>query len=428
MAVTEPQVFLAEPPRARLTLGSLAAVCVGNALEFYDFLTFSFFAVQIGDSLFPAGQGSLLKSLATFGVGFLTRPLGGLLIGAYGDHAGRRPAMLLSFGLMGVGIVGLALTPSYASIGMAAPVLAIAFRLLQGFALGGEVGPSSAFMLEAAPEQRRGLAMSLQYATQQVAILSAGVTALILAAAMPPELFETWGWRVAFLIGAAIVPFGLVLRSRLGETYSREENVPTASRRFPVRVAVLGVAMLMAGTIGTYVIGYMATWAQDSLHLAPRLAFGATIAQGLAGISAALLAGVLSDRFGRRAVMLPCGVLFVLLLLPCYLGMAAYGTAAVLFAATALLNFFLSLAATPGFVAIGEALPKHLRSGALGTIYAVSISVFGGSTQFAVKGLINLTGSVLVPAWYAAVAMAIGLVAMALMHETAPAIIGRRTR
>ena len=153
-----------------LSLPQLAAVVAGNALEFYDFLIFGFFAVQIGTTFFPGKDptGSLLLTLATFGVGFLTRPLGGLVIGPLGDRIGRKPAMLFSFGLMGLSITGLALTPSYASIGIAAPILVVLFRLLQGFALGGEVGPATAFLLEAAPTEKRGLYVSFQLATQQM--------------------------------------------------------------------------------------------------------------------------------------------------------------------------------------------------------------------------------------------------------------------
>ena len=159
-----------------LTPGQIGAVAAGNALDFYDFLTFGFFATQIGKVFFPLQNesSSLLLSLATFGVGFLVRPLGGILIGRMGDRRGRKPAMLFSFGLMGFSIVGLALTPGYASIGIAAPVLVVLFRLLQGFALGGEVGPSSAFLMEAAAPSRRGLYVALQFSTQQLATLAAG--------------------------------------------------------------------------------------------------------------------------------------------------------------------------------------------------------------------------------------------------------------
>src|SRR5665213_1368936 len=146
-----------------LSLKQVAAVVAGNAIEFYDFVTYAFFATQIGHTFFPSDTPgvSLLASLATFGVGFLTRPLGALVIGRYGDRRGRKPAMLWSFGLMGVAVIGLPLTPSYASIGVLAPFLVVAFRLLQGFALGGEVGPSTAFMMESAPLHRRGLYISM---------------------------------------------------------------------------------------------------------------------------------------------------------------------------------------------------------------------------------------------------------------------------
>ncbi|HUB85219.1 MAG TPA: MFS transporter, partial [Rhizomicrobium sp.] len=162
---------------AGLPLRQVIAVSAGNALSFYDFVCYAFFAAQIGTTFFPSHDKttSLLASLATFGVGFFTRPLGAFVIGRMGDRLGRKPAMVLSFGLMGLGILGLALTPSYKAIGVAAPVLFILFRLIQGFALGGEVGPTTAYLIEAAPPLRRGLYVSLAYATQDLGVLCAGV-------------------------------------------------------------------------------------------------------------------------------------------------------------------------------------------------------------------------------------------------------------
>ena len=159
-----------------LPLRQIGAVVVGNALEFYDFLTFAYFAVYIGQAFFPAHNptSSLLMSLGTFGAGFVTRPIGALVIGAMGDRIGRKPAMMLSFAVMGFSILGLALTPPFARIGVAAPILVLVFRLIQGFALGGEVGPTTAYLIEAAPAGRRGLYGSLQYASQNVATLVAG--------------------------------------------------------------------------------------------------------------------------------------------------------------------------------------------------------------------------------------------------------------
>src|SRR5215475_15723951 len=173
-------------PAPRLAWRQAFAIAVGNGLEFYDFVTYAFFASQIGRTFFPSDTPglSLLSSLATFGVGFLTRPLGAIVIGRIGDRAGRKPAMLLSLGLIGVAVTGLALTPSYASIGTLAPVLVIFSRLLQGFALGGEVGPSTALLLEAAPPARRGLYVSLQATSADTATLIAGVVGVVLASTL----------------------------------------------------------------------------------------------------------------------------------------------------------------------------------------------------------------------------------------------------
>jgi MFS family permease len=185
---------------SRIAKRQIAAVVVGNALEFYDFLTYAFFAVHIGNAFFPSRNpsSSLLLSLATFGAGFLMRPVGGLVIGRMGDRVGRKPAMLLSFSCMGIAMSGLALTPSYASIGITAPILVIAFRLLQGFALGGEVGPTTAYLMESAPVGRRGLYASLQYSTQGLAVMTAGLIGVLLARVLDPEALDVWGWRVAF--------------------------------------------------------------------------------------------------------------------------------------------------------------------------------------------------------------------------------------
>ena len=181
-----------KPALSRKQIGAVAA---GNALEFYDFLTYSFFAVQIGQALFPgqSDETKLLFSLATFGVGFVTRPLGGFIIGRFADRRGRKPAMILTFSLMGAAIVGLALTPPYALIGMAAPVLAVLFRMLQGFALGGEVGPNTAFLVEAAPPNRRAFYVSLQFATQNFSILIAGSVGLLLSSTLSPAALVDWG-------------------------------------------------------------------------------------------------------------------------------------------------------------------------------------------------------------------------------------------
>jgi len=416
-------------PGTPVGLGKVVAVGMGNALEFYDFLTFSFFSTQIGHSFFPnaTGKHGLLYALATFGVGFAMRPLGGILIGRYGDRAGRKPAMLLSFTLMGVAILGVALTPSYTQIGAAAPVLLVLFRLVQGFALGGEVGPSTAYLIEAAPKHQRGLYVSIQYATQDCAPLVAGVVGFVLSLLLTAQQLDTWGWRLAFLFGAAIVPFGLWMRGALPETapptmLSPESNSEAkAALKVPARLIVLGVLMLGSGTISGYILTYLTTYAQDSLKMSARLAFAATIVFGLAEVCADLASGQLSDRFGRRPMMLVPLLILTVFVVPLFMLMNQTTSVGIAIGAMAVVSMLSALNTTPMLVSITESLPRGVRSGVLATMYACTISVFGGTTQFIVKWLTDLTGSPLAPAWYMTGALLFGGTAAYLMRETAPA-------
>src|ERR1700733_7347395 len=217
---------LSEAKDEGLTFGAVLGATIGNMLEFYDFVTYSFFATQIGHAFFPAKSefASLLLSLATFGAGFVTRPIGAIIIGSYSDRAGRRPAMILSFAMMGIAILVLAVTPSYDTIGVAAPIVVILARLTQGFSLGGEVGPTTAYLMEAAPAARRGLVVSLQPVSQQIAATAGALVGEILSLTMASDTLDTYGWRIAFLLGAATLPFGLWLRGNLPETLHRPET------------------------------------------------------------------------------------------------------------------------------------------------------------------------------------------------------------
>ena len=202
----------------------VVAAVLGNALEFYDFAAYAFFAVYIGQAFFPASTevASLLLSLGAFGVGYIFRPLGGVLIGAFADRAGRRPAMLLTIVLITAGTMGLALTPSYKSIGLAAPVIVVLCRLVQGFAIGGEVGPASAFLIEIAPANRRGLYGSWQLASQGLAALAAGAIGLALSLVLEKADLAAWGWRVPFLL--CLLPWPDRARSRDRSRYFRRSQ------------------------------------------------------------------------------------------------------------------------------------------------------------------------------------------------------------
>jgi MHS family citrate/tricarballylate:H+ symporter-like MFS transporter len=426
---------MAAAARPSLSKSQVAAVSAGNALEFYDFLTYTFFAVQIGEALFPgSGDARLLLSLATFGVGFVTRPLGGLIIGRIADRRGRKPAMILSFSMMGIAIVGMALTPSYAMIGMAAPVIAVLFRMLQGFALGGEVGPNTAFLVEAAPPDKRGFYVSLQFATQNFSILIAGSVGLLLSSTLSAPALVSWGWRAAFLFGALIVPFTIAIRRKLSETLvlDEEDTRSGVGMRGMAVIVVAGLLLLAGATIGTYTVDYITTFAQKSLGMGASIAFGSTVLLGVTMTGFNLISGRLSDRYGRKPVALFGWVSLFFLGIPAFLAMVHFRSALALYSMTILLGALMGILTPPSATLFTEALPKRVRAGALGTIYALSIAIFGGSAQFVEQLLINRTGSPIAPAFYMTAAIGIGMIGVIMLAETglrarpnqAPPLIG----
>jgi MHS family citrate/tricarballylate:H+ symporter-like MFS transporter len=415
----------ARPPLlARATL----AVTIGNMLEFYDFITYSFFAIQIGHTFFPTqGQfGSLMLSLATFGAGFITRPIGGIVIGSYSDRAGRRPAMILSFAMMGCAIIALALTPSYESIGIAAPIIAIVARMVQGFSLGGEVGPTTAYLMESAAPGRRGFAVSWQPASQQIAATAGALVGVVLSKLMTEADLTSYGWRIAFLLGAACLPFGLYLRATLPETVdlskvaSNKPGKRLSIMRDNARIIVLGLFILASGTIATYVTQYMTTYAENTLHVATDLAFATSVVSNGLGIAGALYGGWLADRFGRWPVMVWPQLATLLLTYPIFLWIVETKSAMSLLGGFGFLSLVGSLPYSAFYVALTEGLPQNIRGGAFATIYAVAIATFGGTAQLVVTWLLHVTGNALAPAWYMLLASAVGLAAMVMMRETAP--------
>ena len=406
----------------------IAAVAAGNALEFYDFLIFGFFAVQIGAVFFPVkdATNSLLLTLLIFGAGFLTRPLGGALIGPLGDRIGRKPAMLLSFGLMGFSVVGVALTPSYASIGVAAPVLLVLFRLVQGFAVGGEVGPSTAFLMEAAPADKRALYVSLQFAGQYAATLAFGIVGTLLANLLSPEDLTAWGWRIAMLLGAAVAPLALAIRRTLPETLAQTERAGPRPKltAAQIRLALLALMVLASGTIASYVLITINLFATTVLGLTPAQASGGAVIGGACGVIFSPIGGWFSDRFGRKPLMIVPFGLLCLVALPCFQAMAQTRTPLVLYLAAALMSSLLAMGLPAIMTQVGEGLPPRVRSGGIGIIYAVAIAVFGGTASFVVTWLTKVTGSPLAPAFYMSAALALGVCCMFALRETAPVKTG----
>jgi MFS family permease len=335
---------------------------------------------------------------------------------------------MLSFTLMGCAIVALALIPSYAQIGVAAPILAVIARMVQGFSLGGEVGPTTAYLLEAAPLKSRGLAVSWQGASQGIASAVGSLVGVGLSAVMAPAALDAYGWRIAFLLGALVLPFGLWIRRSLPETLHAPEPLLMAASqqtglslaRDNVRILGLALMVLAAGTIGTYVFNYTTTFAQHVLHMSPTVSFLAAALGSLAGVGAGLFGGWLSDRIGRRPVMIWPSLLHFALILPIYYWITEARSAVALLVGIVALSVLSSISTGAFYAAVTETLPKRIRGGAFAMVYAISIAVFGGSTQLVITWLIQVTGSPMAPAWYLVGAGAIGLSARWLIVESAP--------
>ena len=411
----------------------VVAAVLGNALEFYDFAAYAFFAVYIGQAFFPASTpfASLLLSLAAFGVGYVLRPLGGAVIGAFADRAGRRQAMLLTIVLITAGTMGLALTPSYQSIGMAAPVIVVLCRLVQGFAIGGEVGPASAFLIEIAPTNRRGLYGSWQLASQGLAALAAGAMGLALSLALEKADLAAWGWRVPFVLSLLLVPVGLYLRRAMPETLERP--APTAAAAAwgvalggQARLLVLAILIILGGTVSTYVGVYMTTYAIATLHLPPSIALAATVVGGLATAVFAVLGGWLSDLYGRRSIMLAPRLLTAVATVPSFLLLNAWPSTATLWLATVSLTALTAMSGAATLTAVPELLPPSVRAGGFGIAYGLGASLFGGTTQLVVTWLIGATGDPNAPAWYVTATTLVSIVAiLALPKQHDGATAGR---
>lgn len=413
------------PPLPGLTRGAIAALVAGNALEFYDFIVYAYFAVYIGRAFFPVGgeYGSLLASVATFGVGFFTRPLGAVLIGAMADRHGRKPAMLLSMSLITAGTLGIALTPGYESIGLAAPLIVVVCRLLQGLALGGEVGSATALLIEAAPASRRGLYASWQVASQGLAVLAGGLVGLVLSLALTPEQLASWGWRLPFALGLLLIPTVLRIRRSLPETFRR----PPAERGAPVvravlrehrRVLALGILISLSTAVISQIGNFMATYAMQMLALPPAAAQAGVLVGGAMTLPGALLGGWLSDRYGRRAVNLFPRLLLMAATLPLFMWLTREPGAAALMAVTALLGLFMAVFYAASMVTIVELMPMAVRSTGLSLVYAVSSSLFGGTAPFVITWWIAQTHDPLVPAYYATAATALGAWALLYLPES----------
>ena len=416
----------AAPTLSRTRL--IAACTIGNALEFYDFVIYSFFAGTIGALFFPSEDPTvqLLLSFATYGVGFFLRPLGGMVLGAYADRRGRKAATVLTLFLMALGTGMIGLAPTYAQVGFFGPLLVVTGRLIQGFSAGGEVGASTTLLAEYAPPAERGFFGSWQLASQGAAILVAAGLAWAINTLLSPAEVKEWGWRMPFLIGIFIVPIGLWLRRALKETHANEEHsdvaqmnsLSVALRRHWSKILV-GVALIIGGTASNAVIVlYMSTYAIRQLSMPPTTALFAGVAAGFITLLAAPIAGALSDRFGRRRIIALSYLLIALAIYPAFLLVNVSPTLPTLLAVVLGLGALNAGGGAPAIISLAEVFPAEVRATGMSLVYALGVALFGGFGQFIVTWLIAATGNPLAPAFYVMACCAATLTAVRFTPET----------
>lgn len=406
----------------------IAGTTIGNALEFFDFTVFTFLMLVIGPLFFPAasGYGQLLLTTATFGVGFLMRPVGGMLIGSYADRHGRRAAMTLTLWLMGLGCALIAVAPTYAQMGACGPVLMVLARLIQGFAAGGEVGASTTLLVEHAPPGKRGFYSSWQFGSQSLGVMLGALTVALLTAALSKEQMQAWGWRVPFVIGILTVPVGAYIRRNLEETL---EQPPRAAASHPQASAghqplrrvfaehkapvVKGILLVIGGMVCAQIIGfYMPAYANKELGLPATSTLSASVVLGAIGFLIAPLVGMLADRAGRKRVIFWSRAATVAALLPCFQWLVSAPSTARLMTVIALLAVLLALQTAPVITMLPELFPKSVRTTGMSVVYGLGISVFGGFAQFFVTWLLHVTGNPMAPAWYLMVTVTLSTVVL----------------
>jgi len=418
---------------------AIAAITLGNGLEFFDFTIYSFFATIIGKLYFPVeGQlAQLMLAVGTFGVGFIMRPVGGVVLGAYADRAGRKAAMSLTLWLMTLGSAIIAFAPTYAAIGVAAPALVIVARLIQGFALGGEIGASTSLLLEYGSDRTRGFYGSWQFVSQGLNTVVGSLLGVALAAMLSTHALESWGWRVPFVIGMAMGPVGVYIRRHLDETLtlpaagsssSSFSVVEASTVARPVReifsrhlgVITAGVVTTIGGTAANYIVlFYLSTYAIKILHLPMSLALWASWTAAFVTVICSPFAGALSDRVGRKRVLWVSRVLLILAVYPVFMVINAAPVVPVLLGVVAVLGVLVAFTAVPNIVMLPEMFPREIRATGMSVVYCLGVSIFGGFAQFFATWLIQLSGSTLAPAWYLIGCGVVSLLALPFVRETA---------
>ncbi|HZP98230.1 MAG TPA: MFS transporter [Reyranella sp.] len=406
---------------------AVTAAVIGNVLEWYDFAVYGFVAVYIGRNFFPGSDETteLLKAFLTFGLGFLARPVGGIIIGRLGDTHGRKTALLVTIFLMALGTILIGIMPTYASIGVAAPALLLIARLMQGFSTGGEWGGSTAFIVEWAPKGKRGLFGSFQQMSVVAGLLLGSAVAALMNTLFTTEQMADWGWRVPFLLGALLGPVGIYMRRTIDETpaYSQVISISTAPETGPggFALAARAFGFTIVWTVCFYVLlTYMPSWTGKYMKLSASAALWSNTIGLIALIIGIPIMGHLSDRYGRRPLLLTCCAAFIILPWPLFHYLSGGNVPYVaLVLIQIVIALVISLYSGAGPAAISEIFPTRRRSTWMTTGYALAVAIFGGSAPYLSIWMIEKFGTPIAPVWYLIASAVVSILVILSLKETA---------
>ena len=408
------------------------ATVIGNALEWFDFAAYAFLAAMIGRHFFPPGNDTvtLLSSFAVFGVGFVARPVGAIVFGRLGDRCGRKLALLIAMPLMGAGTLIVGVTPSYASIGLVAPILLVLGRILQGFSAGGELGNAVAFLLEWAPPRRRGLYSSLQQCSVIFGTLLGSGSAAMLSNALSPADLEGWGWRVPFLVGSLVIaPLGWFLRSKVEETPVYEGSTlqltPQPAASAPWLLGVKTIGLTSAWVVSYYVLLiYLPSFLPKYANVSTTHALWASTV-GLAAMMVSIPAwGLLSDLIGRRPPMLVASLLCIVTPYPAFMLLLNSPSLPQIFLISIAAGVLVGVFSGVGPAVMSELFPTSQRTTGVSVSFGLATAILGGFAPFLSTWLIGVTGSPLSPTLYVIAAALVSTVTAVKLRETAHVSLG----
>jgi len=402
-------------------------VTSGNFIEMYDFFLFGFYATYISKAFFPSDSeyASLMLTFATFGAGFLMRPLGAILLGGYIDRIGRRKGLVLTLGIMATGTAMVAFIPSYATIGLLAPLLVLVGRLLQGFSAGVELGGVSVYLSEMATPGHKGIYVSWQSASQQVAIIFSAALGYILNESISKEVIADWGWRIPFFIGCMIIPIVFQIRRSLQETeeFLAKKHHPTfkeiiKSLTINWQLVVAGMMLIVMTTVSFYLITvYTPTFGKSVMKLSIVDSLLITLFVGVSNFIWLPVMGALSDRIGRWPIMALFSGLTLFTAYPTLNWLVANPSYENMLVAELWLSFLYASYNGATIVALTEIIPIHIRTTGFSLAYSLATALFGGFTPLVSTWLIETTGDKASPGYWMAMAGGMGLIATVLIYK-----------